>query len=85
MTEIHSSYKTTTKSTNGLRKELIKKYKEAFEIKPACRIYDIVQPYSCFFDFYIEKPHRGKGSITYDLTEEKEVVYTFYYFCITDC
>lgn len=78
MTEVNDSYKTATKTDNGLIKELIAKYKQTFDIKSTTRIYDMYT-HENLLDFYIEKPNKGKGTITYNKNSEKEVVYTFFY------
>ena len=76
MVEVNNSYITKTKSINGLKTELIKKYKIAFLINSTTRIYDMNESEG-LMDFFIEKPSRSRGYITYSVDGEKNVVYNF--------
>ena len=67
MTNFSFAYTTKTKTRNGLKKELIKKYKECFNIASTTRIYNI---HDCVdtLQFDIEKPNKGTGYIKFEMS-----------------
>lgn len=73
------TYYTKTKTDNGLKKELINKYKIAYDIKTTTRIYNIDDSLTDCIFFDIEKPSKGEGTIKWGLTCNNEVFARFKY------
>ena len=78
-TDIKLTYTTKTKTQNGLKKELIKKFKESFNIASTTRIYNL-DDYKQYrgnpiMTFEVENAFNGRftggrGSINYEINNE---------------
>jgi hypothetical protein len=77
MEQIKDTYTTKTKSFNGLKRELLWKYKLAFNISTTTRVFNADYD-DCHFVFNIEKPSRGQGIISYDKIGNN-ISFTFIY------
>jgi hypothetical protein len=77
MIQISNVFKTKTKTFNGLKRELFCEYKLAYDINTTTRVYNVDYD-DCYFDFNIEKPSRGRGTISY-INDENTITYTFTY------
>ena len=74
MTNFSFFYITNTKTRNGLKKELIKKYKECFNIASTTRIYNLYDRVDTL-QFDIEKAFNGRfqggtGYIKFEIEKE---------------
>jgi len=74
---ISFTYTTKTKTQNGLKKELIKKYKESFEIPSTTRLYNM-DDWIHTIEFDIENPNKGRGYIEFE-HNGSEINASFYY------
>jgi len=77
MIQISNVFKTKSRTFNGLKRELFWEYKLALLSSTTTRIYNVDYD-NCYFDFNIEKPSRGRGTISY-INDENTITYTFTY------
>ena len=65
MPDLLLKYTTKTRTDNGLHKELLKKFRNSFNISSSTRFYNMDDEYPRRLRFDIENPNKGRGEIIY--------------------